>query len=202
MIQLTCAKFETRFHDLLDQRSDPSQDAQLFSHSQHCKPCQQMMRAHASIESVLDSISAQPASRLEHKPVVSISRWSAVAAAIVLTVAVTSHFVVSARSNTAKAESGDANINMHVAENEVRSSAADESGNHLLALASNFNLLIPDDLSTQAEWIEPVTTPMRPLQESVSSTINVLRRTIPGYRKTVDADGKTSYRITLQNEWA
>ena len=193
-----CHQFEERMNDLLDRRLSVSNDPILNQHALHCSDCDSRLETQARISeciSYLDGVQLASSESANSKSR-SASFWFAAAAVCLAIVSVTASLLRFDQPTTI------AQLDPPVVEEAIAVEPpmpAQENSNDELDTLYAINslatsLLMMDDLIPEeiTQRIEQAADPIRPLTNSVSSTISVLRRTIPVGTKKKFEDPHTS----------
>ena len=191
MNRLTCQEFEDRLNDVLDLRQSPQQDHRLTRHARVCSGCKRRLATQQSIISAVEPRAAAQNTYTNAKH--AAGHWFLVSAAIAAAITITITLFAPTRNDAdqqiaSASVSGNndsgADVTENVMENEgtSRTLDGDTVSSPVDAAIETWSEFIVSSTSN-TEWLEPVASPIRPLANSVSSTFNVLRQTLPQSRR-------------------
>ena len=72
---VTCATFEDRIHDVLDQRQSPGEDRDLLRHAAHCQECDHVLQEYVSVDDSMKLLKGQLDSLLPSQSQVRRGPW-------------------------------------------------------------------------------------------------------------------------------
>lgn len=185
---MQCTDFESRLHEVLDRRQDPSLDKKLISHTRTCEECGQYL---ASQQALFLSLAGSSVERVS----VPSAQAAALRPTVVTPALVLAGILLIGLFVTAAFQGDTSHQPIQTAANVAGSPAnklpSDES------VSTRRKLLLPRSLPTvQQLWneataqtasipiSEPVACGLRPVANSVSSAWNVLRNSMPRVRAT------------------
>ncbi len=193
MNDTNCLTFELRLNEILDARGNPHADNVIVDHATECAECDRYLSAQVRILDIVNTVGLATCEKPRTASCTSNRRrlhgWSIGAA---LSVCVIIGFVLQGDAEQSDTEqptlmaqipstvnvpgesipTPPADIDERSTTMMVAMDGAVESWNQFLASSTE-----------NAEWLEPVATPIRPLADSMTSTFNVLRKTMPGVRR-------------------
>lgn len=195
---MKCEDFEQHVWDILDERQDPTADESISTHANECANCRQLLQQY---QNMMDAVTAMRfhVDSTSHSPTVSSSKtpqsastimyrtatWIAGIAAVLL-MSINLRPTTLSPPRPASPTPLSAN-QMLVVETEMTVPTPAAS---LVELGAPANLNIEqfakriytssrEVSASPPEWIQPVTGTIRPLADSVYSTISVLKKTLP-----------------------
>ena len=196
MSETNCLEFERRLNEVLDARENPRDDHTIVGHAMECFQCDRYLATQVHI---LEAVNTAGLAKCE-KPIAanresdhqSRRAWFIGAA---LSICVVIGFSLPRHAEKSDADQPTMLAKVTPAENAavelmVESPAeVDESSTTMMVAmdgaVESWNQFLASS-TENAEWLEPVATPIRPLADSMTSTFNVLRKTMPGVRRMQD----------------
>ncbi|MEZ6116611.1 MAG: hypothetical protein R3C28_08555 [Pirellulaceae bacterium] len=194
---MKCEEFELRVWDILDERQDPAADESITTHANACANCRQLLQQYQNMMHAVTAMHFQVDST-NHSPTVSARKtlptpsaimhrtatWVAgIAAVLFMSISLRPTFLspplpVSPAPLSANQTS--------IVETEMaahRPTSLVELGAppnlDLEQFAKRIYTTSREVTVSPPEWIQPVTGTIRPLADSVYSTISVLKKTLP-----------------------
>ena len=206
MSRTNCLDFERRLNEVLDRHESPHDDDVLTAHADECSECNRYLSVQQSVmqiigtagfENGLESNVTRSSLRYQTSP-----GWSVVSAlAICLAIGLALPRMANRSAEQFSDESPMLVAQIHASSDKVPEPVTQSPR---VQTESNLTMLVTVDGAVEswqqflasstanAEWLEPVATPIRPLADSMTSTFNVLRKTMPGVRRMQDEERRES----------
>lgn len=195
---MKCDAFRQRLDDLLDQRASPGEDAQLSLHANHCDTCRDRLAATESLLAVLEYGAAKEVSKVtrSRKPIRSAKSLVTLAATLLIGVLGWSRLWPTANQPATESVAVVSTaVETVSASPQVSSDAASFVYQPLIGLSlisradwSRIDAQMPFAAhmpAIESQWLRAVTDGMAPVQESMSHTLEVIRRSLStGSRNT------------------
>jgi hypothetical protein len=184
MNRIDCREFDERFHEALDNRDAPERDQVLIAHARQCSSCAGVLRAQQAISAVICRADLKYAASPVVRRRSGYRRFAASMIAACVPVFLIAGWMLRPASDQVNNRSSGSTVNDL---SLVSDSNPPADGDLDLAVAWRQWISIQDPPSTS--WLVPVVQPIQPLKNSVTSTWNVLIRTITPVKrakKTVD----------------
>lgn len=206
MMPENCIQFEARMNELLDRRSSFSRDAIIQQHAQECPNCARWLAAQTKINQCMaefNRVELEPNQTRSKQRMDASSYWLVAATICIAVLSITASFLSFDRP-VPVAQLAPPVPSQNIVSPVVVAPDLSESNDELETLYTinslATSLLMMDDLLPEeiTQRIEQAADPIRPLTDSVSSTINVLRRTISvGSKKKFDDPHTSSFPPSL-----